>query len=69
LRKAYVIIALVLSNLFVGAGAFVGARLSVAHDPNADPYKYCFKINSQEIPQPFRYGIPNGTYAVCRIGP
>jgi len=69
LKAAYVILLLVATNAFVGVGAFVGARLSIAHDPNADPYKYCAKVNTSEIPAYLRFGIPNGTYAVCRIGP
>lgn len=68
--KRAIVLLLVLATAAISTGAgFVAGRITITHDdPNSDPYKYCFKVNTAQLPPQFRFALPNGTYAVCRIG-
>ncbi len=73
MKTRYVILLLVAVSIIGPGVGYVSGRLSVVHDPNADPYKYCFKIDftNHTLPPPYNElvpFVPPGKYAICRIG-
>ena len=61
---------LILVSIIV-AGASFGMGYAMAHrlDPSADPYRYCYHVNTNEtwVHQIFPWA-PAGEYVICKVG-